>query len=55
MKAQVQLGLLKLADPRMARIIVFVLMLALVMLGRGSVVYADNCPGGAGGGSCGGG
>ena len=55
MKLYVQLGLLKLADPRVARLLLLGLILMLALLGGSSTVYADGCPGGAGGGSCGGG
>jgi hypothetical protein len=43
MKARIQYGLLRVADPRIARIILFGLMLALAMLGHGSAVHADPC------------
>ncbi len=43
MKAQITLNLLKAADPRFVRIVLFGLMLALVMLSHGSVVHADPC------------
>jgi hypothetical protein len=54
MKAHLQLVGFKLADPRVARLVLFGLMLALAVLTHGSVAYADDCPGGSGGG-CGGG
>ena len=55
MKAQLQLGLLKLTDPRVVRLVLIGLMLVLALLASSSVVYADCCPGGAGGGGCDGG
>jgi len=54
MKAHIQLGLLKLADPRVVRALLIGLTLALALLAGGSVIYAGDCPAGAGGG-CGGG
>jgi hypothetical protein len=54
MKARVQLGLLRLADPRVIRAVLLGLMVAAMVLAQGSVAHADPCPGGSGGG-CGGG
>ncbi len=45
MKAQIKLNLLKVADPRFVRIVLFSLMLVLTMLSHGSVVHADPCGG----------
>ena len=53
MRARIQFALLRMIDPRIARIVLFGLMLALAMLGHGSVVHADPC-GGTGGCSGGG-
>jgi hypothetical protein len=47
MKAHIQLGLLKLADPRIVRVLLVGLTLALALLAGSSVVYA--IPDGAGG------
>ena len=47
MKAQFQLSLLKLADPRIVRVLLVGLTLALTLLAGSSVVYAS--PDGAGG------
>ncbi len=52
MKAQVKLYLLKMADPRLVRVVLFGLMLAFALLSHGSVVHADPCGGTSG---CGGG
>jgi hypothetical protein len=52
MKARIQLGLLRLADPRMVRALLVSLTLALMLLAGTGVVYAE--PIGNGGG-CGGG
>lgn len=54
MKAHIQLGLLRLANPLAIRVVLFGLMVALAALAHSSVAYADSCPGGSGG-SCGGG
>ena len=54
MKTRFQLGMLKLTDPRVLRVVLFGLMLALAALAHGSVAYANNCPGGSGGGCSGG-
>jgi hypothetical protein len=52
MKAHVQFGLLKLADPRMVRVLLLGLTLALVLLGQAGIVCAGPC---SDSGSCGGG
>ena len=52
MKARIQLGLLKLADPRVVRCLLVSLTLALMLLAGTGVVYAN--PMGGGGGSDGG-
>jgi hypothetical protein len=54
MKARIQFGLWKLADPRVVRILLVGLTLALTLLAGSSVIYAGDCPAG-GGGACGGG
>jgi len=54
MKAHIQLGLLKLADPRVIRVLLIGLTLALALLAGGSVIYAGDCPA-SGTGGCGGG
>ena len=55
MKTHIQLALLKLADPRALRLLLLGLTLALLLLAQASTVYANVCPGGAGGGTCTGG
>jgi hypothetical protein len=52
MKAQIQLGLLKLANPRLVRALLVGLTLALVLLGHTGIAYANPA---AGGGTSGGG
>ena len=52
MKAQIELGLLRLADPRVVRTLLVGLTLALMLLAGTGVVYA--APDGAGTGSGGG-
>jgi hypothetical protein len=52
MKARIQLGLLKLANPRLVRVLLVGLTLALTLLAGNSVIYA--CPA-SGSGICGGG
>jgi hypothetical protein len=52
MKAHIQLGLLKLADPRVVRTVAVGLTLALTLLAGTGVVYANPA---AGGGASGGG
>ena len=52
MKTRVQLGLLKLADPRVARFLLLGLMVALMLLGYAGEVHADPV---CGEGGCGGG
>jgi len=52
MKARIQFGLLKLADPRVVRTLLIGLTLALTLLAGTGVVYAEPI---AGGGGCGGG
>ena len=52
MKAHMQFGLLKLADPRVVRALLLSLTLALMLLTSAGVVYAN--PIGGGGGSDGG-
>jgi hypothetical protein len=54
MKARIQIGLLKLANPRLVRVLLVGLTLALVLLGHSSVIYGCYDPAGAGEG-CGGG
>ena len=54
MKARLQLAMIKLADPRAIRVVLLGLMLLLAALAPGSVAFADDCPGGSGGGCCGG-
>ena len=43
MKTQVQLALVKLADPRVIRVLLIGLMLALTLLGTSGVVHAEPC------------
>jgi hypothetical protein len=52
MKGRMQVGLVKLSDPRVVRAIVIGVVLALAILGTGSATFACS-PGGAGTG-CGG-
>jgi hypothetical protein len=52
MKARIQVGLVKLSDPRVARALLIGLMVALALLGTGSATFACT-PGGAGGGCSG--
>jgi len=52
MKARIQLGLLKFADPRVVRVLLVGLTMALTLLAGTGVVYAEPI-GGSGG--CGGG
>ncbi|MGA9349917.1 MAG: hypothetical protein WBW48_14085 [Anaerolineae bacterium] len=54
MKAHIQFGLLKLANPRLVRALLIGLTLALALLGHSSVIYGCYTPGGASAG-CGGG
>jgi hypothetical protein len=42
MKARIQLGLLKLTDPRVVRVLLVGLTLVLMLLAGGSLVYADS-------------
>jgi hypothetical protein len=51
MKARMQVGLIKLSNPRVVRILLVGLALAMALLGPGAVAYAD--PGGCGGGCTG--
>ena len=53
MKAHMQFGLLKLADPRVVRVLLIGLTLGLMLLAGTGVVYAEpiNGNGGCGGGS----
>ena len=53
MKARIQFGLLKLANPRVVRALLIGLTLALALLGHSSVIYGCYDPAGASG--CGGG
>ncbi len=53
MKTRIQLTLIKLSDPRMIRALLLGLVLALMLLGQGSIAYANTCPSGDNGG-CGG-
>jgi hypothetical protein len=52
MKARIQIGLLKLVDPRVVRVLLVGLTLALMLLAHTGVVYAtpDGNSGGCGGG-----
>ena len=52
MKARIQLNLLKLADPRVVRVLLVGLTLALTLLAGTGVVYAEPI---GGGGTSGGG
>jgi hypothetical protein len=52
MKARIQFGLLKLADPRVVRVLLVGLTLALTLLASTGIVYANPDGGGTG---CGGG
>ncbi len=54
MKTRIQLTLIKLSDPRMIRALLLGLALALMLLGQGSIAYANSCPSGASGGCSGG-
>ena len=54
MKAHIQFGLLKLANPRVVRALLVGLTLALTLLANSSVIYGCYDPAGAEGG-CGGG
>jgi hypothetical protein len=54
MKARIQFGLLKLANPRLVRVLLIGLTLALALLGHSSVIYGCYSPSGTDGG-CGGG
>ena len=54
MKARIQIGLLKLANPRLVRALLIGLTLALTLLAHSSVIYGCYVPDGAEGG-CGGG
>jgi hypothetical protein len=46
MKAHIQLGLLKLADPRIVRVLLVGLTVALMVLAGTGVVYANPIAGG---------
>ena len=48
MKTHIQIGLLKLADPRMVRALLLGLTLALTLLAGTGVVYAEPIGGGGG-------
>ena len=48
MKARIQLGLLKFADPRVVRVLLVGLTLALTLLAGTGVVYANPAAGGVG-------
>ena len=50
MKAHVQFGLLKLADPRVIQSLLVGLMLAAMLLASTGVVYANPVTGGGGSG-----
>ena len=52
MKARIQLGLLKFADPRAVRVLLVGLTLALTLLAGTGIVYAEPA---SGNGGCGGG
>jgi len=53
MKARIQLGLVKLTNPRLVRVLLVGLTLALALLAHSSVIYGCYDPAGATG--CGGG
>lgn len=53
MKARIQLATVKLLDPRVVRLLITVLILALAIFAPTSAAYATACPGGASGGACG--
>jgi len=46
MKAHMQFGLLKLADPRVVRVLLIGLTLGLMLLAGTGIVYADPIAGG---------
>jgi len=48
MTTRIQIGLLKLADPRMVRVLLIGLTLALTLLAGTGVVYANPIGGGGG-------
>lgn len=48
MKAHIQFGLLKVADPRIVRALLVGLTLALALLAQTGIVYASPAAGGAG-------
>ena len=48
MKAQIQLGLLKLADPRLVRALLIGLTLGMLLLAQTGAVYANPICGGTG-------
>jgi hypothetical protein len=48
MKAQIQLGLLKVANPQVARLLLVGLTLAAMLLASTGVVYANPATGGGG-------
>ena len=52
MKARIQFGLLKVTDPRVVRVVLIGLTLALTLLAHAGLVYAAPA---SGGGGCGGG
>jgi hypothetical protein len=52
MKARIQFGLLKLADPRVVRVLLVGLTMALMLLAHTGIVYANPIDGDGG---CGGG
>jgi hypothetical protein len=54
MKARIQIGLLKLANPRVVRVLLVGLTLVLTLLAHSSVIYGCYTPDGATDG-CGGG
>jgi hypothetical protein len=54
MKARIQIGLLKLANPRLVRALLIGLTLALALMAHSSVIYGCYAPGGTSPG-CGGG
>jgi hypothetical protein len=54
MKTRIQLNLIKLSDPRVIRVLLLGLMLAMLLLGHGSIAHADSCPAGSNGGCSGG-
>jgi hypothetical protein len=48
MRTRIHVGLIRFCDPRLIRIVLAGLMLAVLLLGRSGVVYADPCDGSSG-------